>query len=171
MRLLKLFSGTHAHSPTTIHARLVLLLPLGEANRAMARLRDVKKPKYISHHNTGRSSMREVSLALMLAIAMLGVGLMASDAVAGDSDLMLEMLNTMGNGMAAIGGQTDCMKQGKDAFLCQQDMTQKVMQEQMKTQKRMDERMKRKTEEFAVEACQQEQDPDAFARCVRSMMR
>lgn len=44
MRLLKLFSGTHAHSHTTIHARLALLLPLGEASRAMARLRNVKYP-------------------------------------------------------------------------------------------------------------------------------
>ena len=118
-------------------------------------------------------SMKEIGLALMLAITMFGFGLMASEAQAGDSNFMLEMLNAVGKGLDNNAKMKDCIGGNYQANWdrCSAESQQRSNQQIQQFQRRNDERMKRNAENSAVEACEQEQDPGAFERCVRAQMR
>jgi hypothetical protein len=109
----------------------------------------------------------------MLAITMLGVGFMASESQAGDSDLMMEMLNAVGKGLDNNAKMNDCIGGNYQAnwSRCTTESQQRTNQQIQQFQRRDAERTQRNAEKRAVEACEEEQDPGAFERCVREQMR
>jgi hypothetical protein len=93
-------------------------------------------------------------------------------ASAGDGgEMLLELLGTVGQGMADSDKYKDCVGNNRANLLrCNSEMEERQNRYSEQVQRRTSERERLKEEREAMAACEREQDPDRYARCVRSRL-
>jgi hypothetical protein len=105
---------------------------------------------------------------------LISAGILVGHAGAGsDADLFLEMLNGAAQGMASGERFAECLNGDRANWArCDREMKEEQNRYSDQVQRRTAERERRdrlREEREAMTECEQEQDPDRYAKCVKAL--
>lgn len=118
--------------------------------------------------------MKPTFSAILIMLGTIFLSIESShQALAGDdSQLMLEMLNAVGQGLNNSARMKDCVGGNATNWSrCNMESQQRMNQYMEGVNHRVDEMTDRNLEEIAVDICKDEEDERDFERCVRKQMR
>lgn len=120
--------------------------------------------------------MNKTRWMVLRGLVMSGVLVTASMASTGDGgEMLLELLGTVGQGMADNDKFKDCLgdnarANGARCFRESQERQNRYSEQVQRRTSEREQRERLKEEREAMAACEREQDPDRYARCVRSRL-